>query len=134
MTSDGKTWSRGGLPAEPRCLASSPDGSKVLATTNQGLLSSADGGQSWAPVASAPPLFLTAWADPTTVVGVTIDGGLATSADSGTSWKVNPVKLSNSQAISADRDKAGALEILVVTETGVLKSRDDGATFTTLTS
>jgi photosystem II stability/assembly factor-like uncharacterized protein len=134
MTSDGKTWSRGGLPAEPRCLASSPDGSKVLATTNQGLLSSTDGGQSWAPVASAPPLFLTAWADPTTVVGVTIDGGLATSADSGTSWKVNPVKLSNSQAISADRDKAGALEILVVTETGVLKSRDDGATFTTLTS
>jgi hypothetical protein len=134
VTSDGKAWSQGGLTAEPRCLASAPDGSRVLATTNQGLLSSTDGGRTWTPVASAPRLFLTAWADSKTVVGVTIDGGLAISADSGDTWQVQPAKVSNGQAISADRDEAGALEILVVTDTGVLKSRDNGATFTALTA
>ena len=35
---------------------------------------------------------------------------------------------------TASRDKAGVLEILVVIETGVVQSRDNGATFTPLTS
>ena len=68
VTSDGKTWAQGGLTAEPRCLSSSPDGSRVLATTAQGVLSTTDGGGTWAPLASAPPLVLTAWADPKTAL------------------------------------------------------------------
>jgi len=134
VTSDGKTWAQGGLTAEPRCLASAPDGSRVLATTSQGVLSSTDGGGTWAPLASAPPLVLTAWADSKTVVGLTTDGGIAVSADAGDSWKTSPAKLASGQAISADRDKAGALEVLVVTDTAVLQSRDGGATFTDLKS
>lgn len=134
VTSDGKSWAQGGLTAEPRALASSPDGSQVLATTAQGVLSSTDGGGTWAPLASAPPLVLTAWADSKTVVGLTTDGGLAVSADAGDSWKTSPAKLASGQAISASRDKAGALEILVVTDTAVLESRDDGATFADLKS
>jgi hypothetical protein len=134
VTSDGKSWAQGGLTAEPRSLASAPDGSQVLATTAQGVLSSTDGGGTWAPLASAPPLVLTAWADSKTVVGLTTDGGLAVSADAGLSWKTSPAQLASGQAISASRDKAGALEILVVTDTGVLQSRDNGATFTDLKS
>ena len=134
VTSDGKTWAQGGLTAEPRCLSSSPDGSRVLATTSQGLLSSTDGGGTWAPLVSAPPMVLTAWADSKTVVGLTTDGGLAVSADAGLSWKTNPAQLTSGQAISADRDKAGALEVLVVTDTAVMQSRDDGATFADLKS
>ena len=134
VTSDGKTWAQGGLTAEPRCLSSSPDGSRVLATTRQGLLSSTDGGGTWAPLPSAPPMVLTAWADSKTVVGLTTDGGLAVSADAGLSWKTNPAQLTSGQAISADRDKAGALEVLVVTDTAVMQSRDDGATFADLKS
>jgi len=42
--------------------------------------------------------------------------------------------VSSAQALSASRDKAGQLEILVVTETSVLQSRDEGATLTKLTS
>ena len=132
VTSDGKSWSQGGLSVEPRCLASSPDGSQVLATTNQGVLSSTDGGGTWLPLASAPPLVLTAWADSKTIVGLTPEGGLAVSKDAGHSWQTNPVNLSSGQAISASRDKAGALEILAVTDTGVLKSRDNGASFSDL--
>ncbi len=132
VTSDGKSWAQGGLSVEPRSLASAPDGSRVLATTDQGLLGSTDGGGTWAPQASAPPVFLTAWADSKTVVGLTSDGGLALSEDAGVSWRTSPAQLSKGAAICASRDKAGALEILVVTDTGVVKSSDNGVTFTEL--
>jgi len=133
-TSDGKTWTQGGLSAEPRSLAAAPDGSQVLATTDQGLLSSTDGGATWASLASAPPLLLTAWADSKTVVGVTNQGELVVSADAGGSWKTGAAKLTSAEAVCASRDKAGVLEILVATDKGVVQSRDNGATVTDLTS
>ena len=133
-TPDGKTWSQGGLTVEPYSLAAAPDGSQVLAPTAQGLLSSTDEGRTWGRLVSAPPLVLIAWGDSKTVVGLTADGGLALSADAGRSWQTNPAKLSSGQAISASRDKAGVLEILVATEPGVLRSRDNGASFTALTA
>lgn len=134
VTTDGKSWSQGGLSAEPRALASAPDGSNVLATTDNGLLSSTDGGKTWAPLASAPPLLLTAWADSKTIVGVTTAGSLAISADAGQTWKTGLATVTSGQAICASRDKAGVLEILVVTDTGVLQSRNDGSTLSELTS
>ena len=134
VTSDGRAWSQGGLSVEPRSLASSPDGSQVLATTGQGVLGSTDGGGTWVPLASAPPLVLIAWADSKTVVGLTTDGGIAISNDAARSWQTSPAKLSSGQAICASRDKAGVLEILVVTDTAVLQSRDNGATFSALAS
>jgi photosystem II stability/assembly factor-like uncharacterized protein len=134
VTTDGKNWTQGGLAAEPRSLASSPDGSTVLATTNQGVQSSTDGGRTWVPLTAAPPLFLTAWADAKTIVGVTTEGSLAISADAGRTWRANLATVSSAEALSASRDKAGQLEILVVSGTGVLQSRDDGATLTNLTS
>ena len=133
VTSDGKTWTQGGLTLEPRSLASAPDGSRVLATTAQGVFSTTDGGGTWTPLASAPPLMLVAWADPETIVGITPEGGLAVSTDAGVSWKSNPGRVSSGQAISASRDKTGVLEILVVTDTRVVQSRDSGATFADLT-
>lgn len=134
VTADGKSWTQGGLTSEPRCLASSPDGSQVLATTSQGVQSSTDGGRTWVPLASAPRLFLISWADAKTVVGVTTAGNLAISADAGQSWRANLATVSNGQALFANRDKAGQLEILVVSDTDVLQSRDDGATLAKLTS
>jgi len=134
VTADGKNWSQGGLSAEPRALASSPDGSRVLATTDQGLLSSTDGGKTWAPLVSAPALFLTAWADSKTVVGVTSQGSIAISADAGQTWKTDHATVTSGQALSASRDKTGALEILVVTDEGVLQSLDDGASLSELKS
>lgn len=134
MTPDGKTWAQGTLPGEPSALAAAPDGSQVLATTNQGVLSSTDEGRTWVPVASAPPLFLASWADPKTVVGVTTEGGIAVSEDAGSSWTIGAAKLTSAQAVCAGRDKAGILEILVVTDTGLLQSLDSGATLTDLKS
>jgi hypothetical protein len=133
-TPDGKTWSQGGLTVEPRTLAAAPDGSQVLATTEQGLLSSTDEGRTWVSLASSPVLLLTAWADSKTVVGVTPEGGLALSTDAARTWRTALGKAPGGQAVSASRDKAGVLEILVVTDTAVLQSRDNGATFTDLKS
>ena len=133
-TKDGKTWAGGGLSGEPSSLAAAPDGSQVLATTKQGVMSSTDGGSTWVALASAPPLFLTSWADSKTVVGVTTKGELAISEDAGSSWKIGAAKVSSAQAACASRDKAGVLEILVVTDTGVLQSRDSGATLIDLKS
>lgn len=86
------------------------------------------------PLASAPPLSLIAWADSKTVVGVTTAGNLATSADAGRSWRADLASVSSGQAISVSRDKAGQLEILVVNDTRVQQSRDNGATLAKLTS
>lgn len=133
-TKDGKTWAGGALSGEPSSLAAAPDGSQVLATTNQGVMSSSDEGSTWVALAEAPPLFLTSWADSKTVAGVTTQGELAVSEDAGRSWKIGAAKVSSAQAASASRDKAGVLEILVVTDTGVLQSRDSGATLTDLKS
>jgi photosystem II stability/assembly factor-like uncharacterized protein len=139
VTSDGKTWQMGGLSAAPRSLAAAPDGSRVLATTEQGVLSSTDGGGTWTPLVGAPLMLMTAWADAKTVVGVTVvagspEGKLAVSLDAGATWKIDLAKLSGAQAISASRDKAGVLEILVVTDKAVVQSRDNGATVTNLTT
>jgi len=79
----------------------------VLATTDQGVLRSTDGGKTWTPLASAPPLFLAACADAKTVVGVTTKGGVAISVDDGQTWKTDPAKVTSGQALCASRDKAG---------------------------
>lgn len=129
-TVDGKTWATGGLTAAPRTLAASPDGSQVLATTNQGLLRSTDQGRTWVPVASAPEMFLTAWADSKTVVAVTTGGEISISQNAGRSWKAGGATVSSAQALSASRDQTGVLEILVVTDTGVMQSLDDGTNLT----
>lgn len=133
-TKDGKTWELGGLSVPPRTLAAAPDGSQVLATTEKGVLSSTDNGGKWARLASSPPLFLAAWADSDTVVGVTTEGKFVVSGDAGRSWQTDLAKVSSAQAVSGSRDSAGVLEILVVTDTGVLRSRDNGVSFTNLST
>jgi len=133
-TTDGKTWSAGALSSEPRTLSAAPDGSQVLATTNEGLLSSTDQGVTWAPLTSAPPVFLAAWADAKTLVGVTTDGSVAVSTDAGKTWKTNTPTLTSGQALTASRNPEGTLEILVVTDTALLQSLDNGASFSPLTS
>jgi hypothetical protein len=124
---DGREWSAGSIPAEPRVLASSPAGTQVLATTEKGLLASTDRGATWAAVPGAPLLLLVAWADERTAVGVAPDGTVAISHDSAKTWRTNGRTGPAPQALSASVS-AGRLEILVATEHGVLSS-SDGSSF-----
>lgn len=127
-TVDGRTWNAAPIPAEPRSLAADSAGDHVLATTERGLLVSRDRGATWAQTHGAPLLLLVAWAGIKTVVGVAPDGTVAVSEDAAKTWRTTGKTEPTPQAMSASMTTSG-LEILIVTEQGVLASKD-GATFT----
>ena len=126
-TVNGRTWSEASIAAPPRVLASSPAGTRVLATTERGLLLSTDKGATWAAVPGAPLLLLVAWVDEQTAVGVTPDGTVSMSRDAAKTWRTTGKTEPAPQALSASKTASG-LEILTVTEEGVLSSKD-GVTF-----
>ena len=126
-STDGKTWTQPAIAAEPRSLAAAPDGSRILATTGNGVLLSTDQGATWTPLPGAPQLLLAAWADKTTATGVTTTGHLAVSKDAGATWTTGAAKVDSAQAMSASRGAGGNLDVLIVTNTQVQRSLDSGA-------
>jgi hypothetical protein len=128
-TADGKAWQPLAIPAQPASLAAAPDGSRTLATTASGVMLSKNRGASWAPLTTAPQLLLAAWADQTTATGITNTGHLAVSTDSGETWKTGAGRVDSAQATSASRTSGGVLEVLVVTDSGIERTIDSGATF-----
>ena len=128
-TTDGTTWERLDIPAEPHTLASAPDSGTVLATTAQGLLRSTDRGGTWAAVAGAPALQVVAG----TAVGVDPAGVVWTSADATRTWQ-RTANLGAAPHAVAAAVAGGALRVAVVTDEGLAESVNGGATFTTLLS
>ena len=126
-TADGKTWKKLAITSEPRSLAATPDGSRILATTASGVLLSRDQGATWAAMPTAPQLLLAAWADNTTAAGVTRTGALAVSTDAGKTWTTGKARVDSAQALSATKTGGGTLEVLVVTDAAILRSLDSGA-------
>ena len=133
-TTDDKTWTKLAISAEPTSLAAAPDGSRILATTASGVLLSSDQGATWAPLPTSPPLLLAAWADKTTATGVTTTGHLAVTTNAGATWTTGTARVDSAQAISASRAEGGTLEVLLVTNSGVQRSVDSGASFNPLTT
>ncbi|MBA3524064.1 MAG: exo-alpha-sialidase [Geodermatophilaceae bacterium] len=126
VSQDKQSWdSRSQIPMAD--FAVSPyDPNVLLATTEQGLVGSEDGGRDFQPVPSAPIMQLVTWAGDGTVFGVAPDGTVHASSDDGQSWQ---------QRGSLD----AAPEALTVTESGdvfaaaagaILVSVDGGRTFT----
>lgn len=127
---DGGTWSDLDIPNEPRSLSASPGGERALATTAAGVLVSADHGSTWTSLSGAPLLLLTAWMDATSVVGVAPTGALHVSRDKGTTWaKARSAVTGVAQALGAGV-RSGEREVLLVTDTAILRSTDDGGTLT----
>jgi hypothetical protein len=127
-SADGRTWEQLAIPAEPHTIAAAPDGSRVLATTAQGLLWSADAGTSWSAVQGAPLLQVVTWsADGGTAVGVDPAGVVWTSTDGASSWQQTAPLGAAPHAVTADEK---AQRIAVVTDDGLLQSTDGGQTFT----
>jgi photosystem II stability/assembly factor-like uncharacterized protein len=130
-STDGRAWEQLDIPAEPHTLAAAPDGTAVLATTQQGLLRSTDAGSSWSAVGGAPLLQVVDWADDdgTTAVGVDPSGTVWTSTDGGGTWQQGARLGSAPHAVAASADGA-ALRVAVVTDEALLESDDGGQTFT----
>lgn len=130
-SSDNRTWEQLDIPAEPHTIAAAPDGSAVLATTSEGVLRSADGGATWAPVDGAPLLQVVTWADVGTAAGVDAAGTVWTSTDAAGTWQRAADLGASPHAVAAVPVK-GAVRIAVVTDAGLAESLDSGGTFTTL--
>lgn len=126
MVSDDKTtWDvRSQIPMAD--FAVSPDNPEVLlATTEQGLVRSTDGGRNYEPVAGAPLLQLVSWADDGTIVGVQPDGTVQASIDDAETWEKRDTLGSSPHAFTASSDT----ELYAAVEGRILYSNDGGRTF-----
>ncbi|MGM1060877.1 F510_1955 family glycosylhydrolase [Saccharothrix sp. Mg75] len=126
VTSDQRNWDRRGqVPlADFAVSPTSPD--TLLATTEQGLARSTDGGRTFTPLTGAPLLQLVDWPSEATIVGVAPNGGVHVSADGGTTW-ARPGQVPGKPTALATN---GPSEVFVSTTTAIHSSTDGGATFT----
>ena len=131
VSADRERWDRRSrLPV--RDFAVDPaDADAVVATTEQGLAVSADGGRTWAPVAGAPPLVVLAWTARGALHGVAVDGSVHRSDDAGTTWTRTGDAGGEPEAVTVD-DRDGTTTVYVaVAGKGILASGGGGRTFTT---
>jgi hypothetical protein len=121
---DKKTWqTRSDLPM--RDFAVSPaDPNIILATAEAGLQRSADGGRTFAPVPSSPPVMLLAWPAPARLFGLTPAGEVMMSDDGGRSW-TGRGRLDGSPEAFA----AAAGQLVAASGSVIYGSSDDGRTW-----
>ena len=126
MVSDDKTtWqTRSSQPMAD--FAVSPDDPDVIvATTEQGLASSDDGGRTFTLVRGAPLLLLVSWAEDGTLVGVGPEGTVYVRAGDGEDWQRRGVLDSAPEALAA----VSSEEIYAAAGGAVLVSADGGRGF-----
>ena len=135
---DRRSWQDRTIPAPPRVLSANWDTGQVLATTEQGLLSSADDGRTW--TALQPPALLSdvTWIGQDTVVGITTAQVLALSRDRGRTWRSGPgpvtppagvPTLGPVAALTAREAAPGQPpEVVIVFDTLPVRTHDLGAT------
>ena len=126
VSDDKETWeTRSTLPMAD--FAVSPDDPDlVVATTEQGLARSDDGGRSFAPVADAPLMQLVSWADDGSLVGVAPDGTVHASAGDGRPWEERGRLDGPPEALFA----ATGAEIYAAADGAIVRSADGGEEFT----
>lgn len=130
-SADGREWEQLDIPVEPHSLAASPDGTHVLATTQQGLLRSVDAGSTWSPAEGAPILQVVDWADGDSAVGVTPTGVVWSSADRGQTWQEAGRLDAAPEAVTASSE-GDRMRLVVVTTDALVESFDGGSTFQVL--
>ena len=128
-TSTGEAWTAVSSSLHPAVLAGHPSTDTVLATTEKGLFASRDAGATWLAVPSAPLIQFAAFADAQRVIGVAPDGAVYSSADAGVSWTRLGDAGKGVEAVTAVAAPGQPVRVLAATDSGLLESRDGGATF-----
>ncbi|WP_240793601.1 MULTISPECIES: F510_1955 family glycosylhydrolase [unclassified Arthrobacter] len=126
---DGKTWNTAAVSFAPAALASHPSGTTVLATTQDGIQRSTDGGQTWKPLGTGPVIQFAAFADPEEAVGVVPDGTVHYSSDAGATWARKGRIDGKVSAVAATNGADGSPWIWAAAAGGVVVSTDGGMTF-----
>lgn len=130
LSAEGRQWAEAEEQLQPVHLAAFPEAPVVLATTQQGVQRSTDGGDTWQPADGAPVLLVTGFAGPDTAVGVDPEGAVHVSRDAGLTWERTGGQVGQPAAVAADV-VGDELHVWVATEHGVEFSDDGGTSFST---
>ncbi len=123
----GRNWEERDTPGEMLDLAIDPsDSSRVVASTERGLVASGDRARSWR-VLHDGPLALLTWVRPKALYRVDGAGRVARSADAGQSWE----QMGSVKAQPAAFASAGSDLYIALPDGTVKRSVDDGKTWTT---
>jgi hypothetical protein len=126
VSPDGTTWQTRARIDMADLAASPQEPDTLLATTEQGLARSTDGGRAFGPVAGVPLLLLITWSDGASLIGLTPEGAVQVSEDGGTTWQQRGFAGAAPEALTASGDKVHA-----VVEGKIVSSDDGGHTFRT---
>ena len=125
VSADRTTWEDRAELAALDIAVSPQDRDDVLATTEDGVATSTDGGRTFRAGSGQVMAFLS-WPAADALYGVDLAGGLHRSTDSGATWqKTGTVPGGRPQALTA----VDAQRVLAATQDGVYESRDGGKTF-----
>jgi len=125
VSQDKKTWDERASISIADLAVSPDDPDTVIATTEQGLSVSTDGGNTFSGVPNGPVMVLITWTDEGTIVGVDPQGAVHVSGDRGTSWERRGTVGGQPAALTATADA-----VYVATADGqIVESTDGGRTF-----
>ncbi len=131
VSENGKDWDRRSKLPMADFGISPTDPDTILATTQQGVVRSTDGGRQWSRVAGAPTLVVLTWAAQGRLYGVTPDGTVQRSEDGGVSWAEQGSVGGRPEAITVDVREGRQTLYVAATGRGIVASTDQGRTFTT---
>jgi len=126
VSADKESWeTRTQIPMAD--FAVSPDDpDALLATTQQGLVRSDDGGRTFQSMPGVPLLQVVSWAMDGTIVGIEPDGTVHASTDDGQTWEQRGSLDEAPHALTAQSDS----DIFAAVEGAILASSDGGRSFT----
>jgi hypothetical protein len=126
VSTDRTTWDSRARIAALDFAISPKDPDVVLATTEDGVATSTDGGRTFG-TGSGKVMAYLSWPTADALYGIDLSGGLHLSADGGATWRrVGTVPGGQPEALTAYGDG----RVLAATQKGVHESSDGGRTFT----
>lgn len=129
VSHDRRTWERRARLSMRDFSVSPTSPDVVLATTEQGLARSTDGGRTFAVVPGAPALAVLTWPLAGSLYGVGGDGTVHHSADGGASWTARGKAGGEPEAMTVDAHGGREVMYVAVAERGIVTSADRGTTF-----
>jgi photosystem II stability/assembly factor-like uncharacterized protein len=126
VSEDGQTWdTRSQMPLADFAI-SPEDHDLLVATTEQGLTRSDDGGRTFQPAQTTPLLQLVSWAEDGSIVGVEPNGTVHASTDDGQTWEQRGTLEAAPHALTA----SSGSDIFAAVDGAILASADGGRSFT----
>lgn len=129
VSADRRAWDRRSTQRIAHFAVSPADPDELLATSEQGLLRSTDGGRGFSRVPARVLLALLAWPSAGDLYGVDPDGVVSHSADGGRTWARRGEAGAAPEALTVD-PRSGDVHV-ALSDHRIVTSTDGGRTFTT---